>query len=90
MMTSQIISRRPLNREERAVGASPRTGDLLGSDSGDAAMLIRDEWNRRLDAGLVTIGMADEVRVRRRWDVPVLAFSAGLILATVWALVATG
>lgn len=90
MMTTQIIVRRPLNREQRAVGASPRIGDLLGSDSGDAAMMIRDEWQRRLDARLVTVGMADEVPVRRRWDVPFLVASAVLLLATVWTLVATG
>jgi len=90
IMTSQIISRRPLNREERAVGRAPRTGDLLGSDSGDAAMIIRDEWHRRLDAGLVTLGVADEAPVMRRWDIPVVAASALLVLATVWSLAATG
>ncbi|HEX5858090.1 MAG TPA: PH domain-containing protein [Microbacterium sp.] len=90
IMTSRIISRRPLNREARAVGSSPRTGDLLGSDSGDAAMLVRDEWQRRLDAGLVTLGVADEVSVTRRWDIPVLGISALLLALTVWALAATG
>ena len=72
------------------MGGAPRTGDLLGSDSGDAAMMIRDEWQRRLDAGLVTVGMADEVNVTRRWDIPVLAVSAALVLATVWTLAMTG
>lgn len=90
MMTSQIIGRRPLNREERSVGAAPRMGDLLGSDSGDAAMLIRDEWQRRLDAGLVPLGVADDVPVMRHWDIAVLAVSAVLVLATIWALAATG
>jgi len=90
IMTSQVIGRRPLNREARAVGSAPRTGDLLGSDSGDAAMLIRDEWRRRLDEGLVTVGVADDVPVKRQWDIPVLVISAALALATVWALAATG
>ena len=70
--------------------ARPRTGDLLGSDSGDAAMMVRDEWQRRLDAGLVTLGVADDVPVTRRWDIPVLGVTALLLAATVWALAATG
>jgi hypothetical protein len=90
MMTSQIISRRPLNREARAVGDNPRTGDLLGSDSGDAAMLVRDEWQRRVDAGLVSLGVADELHVHRRWDTTVIIVTALLLAATVWALAATG
>lgn len=90
IMTSQIIGHRTPNREARAVGAAPRTGDLLGSDSGDAAMLIRDEWQRRLDEGLVAVGVADDVAVKRQWDMPVLVVSAALVLATVWALAATG
>lgn len=90
IMTAQIIGRRELNREARAVGGAPRTGDLLGSDSGDAAMMVRDEWQRRLDAGLVTVGMADDVQVTRRWDIPVLAVSTALLLATVWTLAMTG
>ena len=90
MMTSQIISRRPLNRESRAVGNMPRTGDLLGSDSGDAAMLVRDEWRRRVDAGLVAVGVADDVRVTRRWDTTVIVVTALLLAATVWALATTG
>ncbi|HWI32570.1 MAG TPA: PH domain-containing protein [Microbacterium sp.] len=90
MMTSQIISRRPLNREAKAVGNTPRTGDLLGSDSGDAAMLVRDAWQRRLDAGLVTVGVADELVVTRRWDTTVAVVSALLLTATLWALAATG
>ena len=90
IMTAQIIGRRPLNREGRAVGGAPRMGDLLGSDSGDAAMMVRDEWQRRLDAGLVTLGVADDVPVTRRWDIPVLGITALLLAATFWALAATG
>ncbi|MGC5170839.1 PH domain-containing protein [Microbacterium sp. DT81.1] len=90
IMTSRIISRRPLNREGRAVGSMPRTGDLMGSDSGDAAMLVREEWRRRIDAGLITVGLADEFNVRRRWDIPVLIAAAVLLAVTVWALAASG
>ena len=73
------------------MGGAPRTGDLLGSDSGDAAMLVRDEWQRRLDAGLVTVGMADELHRDAPLGHPGLAVSAALVLAmTVWALAATG
>lgn len=90
IMTSQLIGRRPLNRETRAVGGAPRTGDLLGSDSGDAAMLIRDEWQRRLDGGQVPVGVADDLVVARRWDIPVLGVTALLVGATVIALAVTG
>ena len=72
------------------MGGAPRTGDLLGSDSGDAAMMVRDEWQRRLDAGLVTARRGGRRAVTRRWDIPVLAVTAALLLATVWALAATG
>ena len=40
-----------LNREASAVGSAPAYGRPAGSDSGDAAMLVRDEWQRRVDAG---------------------------------------
>lgn len=90
MLTSQIIGRRPLHREARSVGGAPRTGDLLGSDSGDAATLVRDEWERRLDSGLVTVGVADELTVSRHWDATVIIAGALLAAATVVVFALTG
>lgn len=81
--------RRNGDREARASGEPLRAGDLIGTESGDAALLVREQWRRRLDAGSIATGVADDVPVRRTWDAPVLGAFAVLLAATVWALVAT-
>lgn len=88
-VAAQAISRRPLNREAQSVGGAPRPGDLLGSDSGDAAMLVRDEWQRQLTAGVIEAGAADDVVISRRIDVMMISVSSVLLAATVIVLAAT-
>ncbi len=72
------------NREKRVQAGAPlRPGDLIGTESGDAAVVVRERWQRLLAEGRVETGIADEVRVRREWDVPVIAGGAALVVATI-------
>lgn len=87
---SMRAGRNPANREARAADASLRAGDLLGTESGNAATVVREQWRRRIDGGQVQTGIAHEVPVHRQWDVPVVAGLVVLAAATVWTLVVTG
>lgn len=62
-----------------------RPGDLLGTDSGEAAQLVRDRWSRLRDAGLIEAGVADTTEVRVRWHV---AADAGLVVLAAASVVA--
>lgn len=86
---SLMARRRHGDREFRASGEALRSGDLIGTESGDAALVVREQWRRRLDAGDIVTGVAGDVPVHRRWDAPVLGTFAVLIVATVWTLAAT-
>lgn len=89
LVGSLMARRRHGDREARASGEALRSGDLIGTESGDAALVVREQWRSRLERGQVETGIADEVPVRRRWDAPVLGAFAVLAAATVWALIAT-
>lgn len=88
-VASAITGRAEANRERRAVGGTPRVGDLLGTDSGDAAMLVREAWQRRRDDGLIEAGAADDAPVARHWDVVTIGTTAVLLALTVGALILT-
>lgn len=77
-------------RERGHVGDNVRPGDLLGTDSGDAAMLVRDAWTRRIDAGLIEIGVADDTPARRRWDAAFFVTTAILLTVSFLATSAFG
>lgn len=81
--------RRNGDREFRASGEALRAGDLIGTESGDVALIVREQWHRRLEAGEVATGLAEETPVRRTWDATVLGAYAVLFSATVWALALT-
>lgn len=83
-------ARHPANRETRAASEALRPGDLMGTESGDAATIVREQWRARIDAGAIQAGMAGTVPVRRHWDIPVLATTLALLALTGWALAATG
>jgi hypothetical protein len=89
MLSSSLAGRRPANREAKAAGDVLRPGDLLGTESGDAATVVREQWQSRIESGLVDAGLADRVSVRRQWNAPVGAVTLALLVATGWALVAT-
>lgn len=81
--------RRPANRETRAAEGHLRPGDMLGTESGDAATVIREQWRARIEAGTIAVGVADEAVVVRRWDVAVLAITLALVALTGWLLAVT-
>ncbi len=81
--------RRHGDREYRASGEALRAGDLIGTESGDAALVVRERWRRLIDADQVATGTAAEVTVHRRWDAAVLGAFTVLVTATAWALAAT-
>ncbi|WP_430592546.1 PH domain-containing protein [Humidisolicoccus flavus] len=61
-MSAMRLSR----REEQGTKESHRSvGDLLGSDSGDAAFLVRDRWEQLRDSGQLEGGVADQARIKR-------------------------
>jgi len=77
-------------REAAAAGGEARPSDRMGTDSGNAALVIRETWRRRLDAGQVELGVADATPVRRHWHVTFLAVSALLAAAAIALIIATG
>ncbi len=88
-LSAILASRREANREARAAGMAAGHGDLIGTDSGNAALVIRENWRKRLDAGRIDIGVADETPVERHWNLLWAAIEIVLAVATVWAIVAT-
>lgn len=65
LVTAYTAGRRAANRETRAAGQRPRHADLIGTDSGDAAIVIRERWEKLKNANRIAIGEAGEVTVRR-------------------------
>lgn len=70
-----------------AVDGKVRPGDLLASESGQAAYIVRERWNTLRDAGRVEAGVADETHVPRHvhwWlDLALVV----LVIGAVWALI---
>ena len=88
-MSAMMASRREANRETRASGGAAGHGDLIGTDSGNAALIIRENWRTRLDSGQIEIGVADDTPVARHWNFTWVAVEVVLAVATLWALIAT-
>jgi len=77
-------------REASAAGGDARPSDRMGTDSGNAALVVRESWRSRLDAGQVELGVADETPVKRHWHLPFLIASIVLAAASIALIVATG
>lgn len=77
-------------REASAAGGDARPSDRMGTDSGNAALVVRESWRSRLDAGQVELGVADETPVKRHWHVTFLIASIVLAAASIALIVATG
>ncbi|MGU3647235.1 PH domain-containing protein [Microbacterium sp. C23T] len=77
-------------REASAAGGDARPSDRMGTDSGNAALVVRESWRSRLDAGQVELGVADETPVKRHWHVTFLIASIMLAAASIALIVATG
>jgi hypothetical protein len=89
-LAASLSARRPGAREARTAGERMRPGDLLGTDSGNAATVVREAWQTRVEAGAIAAGVAHEITVRRRWDVAVMTIAAVLAATALWALAANG
>lgn len=89
-LTALRARRRDGNREAQAAGDSRlRVGDLIGTESGDAALIVRERWRALVESGAVLGGTADDITVHRRWDAVVIGGLLALTALTVWALIAT-
>lgn len=89
LLSSLNSSARTARREARAAGEEVRTSDLVGSDSGNAAVVIREQWTHRRDRGDVELGVAGSTEVRRQWQPGLPLLGAALVIATVWTMIAT-
>ena len=89
-LTSMRVGRNEVNRESRLVGGDVRPSDMIGTDSGDAASVVREQWAARLKADSIPVGIAEQVQVTRHVDALVIGVSVVLVAATVWALLMTG
>ncbi len=70
----------------RGADGSISPGDLPNSDSGAAAHLVRQRWERLLDAGRIEVGTADTAQIDRRIHWTAIIVGAALTITTVVAL----
>jgi Protein of unknown function (DUF2581). len=63
-----------------------RPGDSPKTDSGAAAWLVRDRWNRLVEAGRIELGVAESTPVLVRWHAASIAVCGALFAASVLAL----
>ena len=59
-----------------------RPGDLVNTESGQAAALVRGRWNRLRDQGLFEVGVADETPVQINRHTLIIVVLSALALAT--------
>lgn len=59
---------------------SVRPGDLTNTDSGLAALLVRTEWQRQVESGLIDTDGTESVRVLRQINRLPLAVVVGLLI----------
>jgi hypothetical protein len=81
------LSRRELGRAGAQVDADGRIrpGDLPNTDSGAAAYLVRERWERLVADGGIEIGVADTTPVERRWHWSVIAIALVLLAGAIAA-----
>lgn len=63
-----------------------RPGDLPGTDSGDAAALVRTRWESLKSRNAIVTSIADEVHVAVRWNVQSIAVGIVGAVASIGAL----
>jgi hypothetical protein len=68
------------------MGGRVRPGDLPITDSGAAAYLIRDRWEKLSAAGQIEVGIADTTQVERRWHWISMGISLVLLVGGLVAL----
>lgn len=78
---AQLSARQDASLPGRAEGGSIRPGDLLSSESGAAAYVIRTHWNELLEDGLINDTGASNIR--REPHLVTILVLAVLVVATV-------
>lgn len=78
---AQLSARQDASLPGRTEGGSIRPGDLLNTESGAAAYVIRTHWNELLEDGL--IDDAASARIRREPHVVTIVVLTVLVVATV-------
>jgi hypothetical protein len=68
------------------IAGSARPGDLLGSESGQAAYLVRTRWSRLRAENRIPVGMAEQAAVEISWHPAVSAAVVALVAASVVAV----
>lgn len=67
-------------------GSLRRPGDLLSTESGAAAEVVRRRWTHLQESGAITAGIADATPVAIRWHVATLTALIALTIGSVTAL----
>ncbi|HEY5223585.1 MAG TPA: PH domain-containing protein [Microbacteriaceae bacterium] len=70
------------------VGGRVRPGDLLASESGQAAQIVRDHWTTLRDSGAIEAGVAEETHVPTHWHWWTNGALLVLAVAGLYALIA--
>ena len=85
---ASALSKRDLTRVNAQTGStgSLRPGDLPNTDSGAAAYLVRDYWEKLVAQERIELGVADTTHVTRRWHWMVIGLCAALLIASVATL----
>jgi len=66
-----------------AMGNRSRPGDIVTTESGEAAYLVRERWNALVEAGRIEAGIAESTAVQVRWHWALDTALALLVIATV-------
>jgi hypothetical protein len=83
---SAAVADREIRRSSPHSSSSVRPGDLVTSESGAAASLVRSRWELLQTSGLVEAGIADTITVTVRWHWPVIIALVILSAASIPAL----
>ncbi len=83
---SAILADREIRRTSPHSSGTVRPGDLVTSESGAAASLVRSRWELLQTSGLIEAGIAHTVAVSVRAHRPVLVVLVVLLAASVPAL----
>jgi len=83
---SAAVADREVRRSSPHSSSTVRPGDLVTSESGAAASLVRSRWELLQTSGLVEAGIAHEVAVTVRWHWTVVVALLVLCAASIPAL----
>ena len=83
---SAAVADREIRRSSPHSSSTVRPGDLVTSESGAAASLVRSRWELLQTSGLIEAGIAHEVAVTVSWHWPVISALMILGAASIPAL----